>query len=266
MLPTGKLSAVRPRPPSAARGLVPAAWARCDSRPSAGEHGLGRVMSVFWGCPLSPQPHFTSSTPTLLGLGRQSKTLPPWTPLRLEQALLHWAQVLAGTVAQLLPGARCWEQAAAGSRGFLGAAWLWNSCLGNSMPHAWSKKAIGCSATIIIVLFIFKEHLLLDHGAALSTPVAQVLVLRHQVTGNKPGEALVSCSGTCSKGTWCFPASKSWARTWEGKEGQRGESPIQLGLPVFFMLGVSRGWNNSLFLCCHQCLLRVESPLGKLCF
>lgn len=165
MLPTGKLSAVRPRPPSAACGLVPAAWARCDSHPSAGEHGLGRVMSVFWGCPLSPQPHFTSSTPTLLGLGQQSKTLSPWAPLRLEQALLHWAQVLAGTVAQLLPGARCREQAPAGSRGFLGAAWLWNSCLGNSMPHAWSKKAIGCSATIIIVLFIFKEHLLLDHGA-----------------------------------------------------------------------------------------------------
>jgi len=60
---------VRPHPPSATHGSVPAAWARHSPCPSSGECGPRRVMPGFWGGAPAPAPISPAARPHAGGLG-----------------------------------------------------------------------------------------------------------------------------------------------------------------------------------------------------
>lgn len=147
---------VRPHPPSAICGSVPAAWARYNLCPLVGERGPGRVVPGFGVGGQNPS-HFASSTPALLGLGQLSKRLPPWASPRLEQALPSRAQVLAGKVAH--HGSTCCLVPGSGSRrrqdrgGFFGQPGCETATWESRVPHVPSEKAVGCTATISIMYF-----------------------------------------------------------------------------------------------------------------
>lgn len=156
-MPAGELSVVRPHPPSAICGSVPAAWARHNLCPLVGERGPGRVVPGFGGGGQNPS-HFASSSPHCWGLGGRANVshcgLPRGSNRRCRPEHKSW-QVKRHTTAALA----VWCLALGAGAGRIGGVFLGSPAVKQppgSLGCLTSQARRLLGARLRLVLCIFK--------------------------------------------------------------------------------------------------------------